>query len=234
MRPLHRSQVVPAARRFVAESILELGASRERRHASWTWSSDREWLHRPGDTAHISRLLLEDDTPTGRNARPNLRPWRTVRRVAVPHRRHRPSSSDLPACRPRGQTRGRFSHPCRVGDDAVSTPIAVMDESLLRAIVAEELARLLGPIWDAIAAPVRTDDVLIDAKAFAAILGTNRRTLRRLVLEQAVPAPMRIGGRIPRWRRIDVERWIQSGCQPPLALSMPRSRGSIARVEAGT
>lgn len=49
---------------------------------------------------------------------------------------------------------------------------------------------------------------LIDADEFARQLGVNVRTLRRMRHEGGVPKPIEIGNVI-RWRRADVERFLQ-------------------------
>ena len=114
----------------------------------------------------------------------------------------------------------------------MTAPVVIMDEAALRAIVADELARQLAPVKAALAAvaPAARHDDLLDAEQLAARLLVTARTLRRLVLERAVPAPMMIAGRIPRWRRIDVDRWLESGCQVDPALSIPARRGSMSPV----
>lgn len=49
---------------------------------------------------------------------------------------------------------------------------------------------------------------LLDAAEFARQLGVNVRTLRRMRHEGGVPKPIQIGNVI-RWRRADVERFLQ-------------------------
>ena len=42
----------------------------------------------------------------------------------------------------------------------------------------------------------------------AALLAVDARDLRRLVLEGAFPAPIKLGGRRIRWRRGTVRKWL--------------------------
>jgi excisionase family DNA binding protein len=57
---------------------------------------------------------------------------------------------------------------------------------------------------------------LLDIHAVARRLTVSERTVRRLVARGAMPAPVRLGALI-RWRRADLDRWIEEGC--------PASRG---------
>jgi predicted DNA-binding transcriptional regulator AlpA len=55
--------------------------------------------------------------------------------------------------------------------------------------------------------PTSGDDRLLDAAGVAALFGVNLRTLRRMRHEQRAPKPLT---KDPlRWRRSDVERWIE-------------------------
>jgi len=49
---------------------------------------------------------------------------------------------------------------------------------------------------------------LLDARQVAALLGISLPTLWRDVKRQCVPAPIRIGPRIVRWRLRDLERFV--------------------------
>ena len=58
--------------------------------------------------------------------------------------------------------------------------------------------------------------LLLDANAAAALCGLSRAKWFQLVRTGAVPAAIRtLGPRCPRWRRDDVERWIEAGCPRP-------------------
>lgn len=48
----------------------------------------------------------------------------------------------------------------------------------------------------------------VDAAELARHLGVNVRTLRRMRHEGAIPGPVRVG-RLVRWRRADVDRFLQ-------------------------
>lgn len=52
---------------------------------------------------------------------------------------------------------------------------------------------------------------LVDVRAFAAILGSSPRNIWRLRDGGLCPRPIRIG-RLVRWRKSDIEKWIADGC----------------------
>jgi len=52
---------------------------------------------------------------------------------------------------------------------------------------------------------------LLDVAAAAAMLGISQRSVWRLRDSGKIPPAVRIGGCI-RWRRHDIEAWIQAGC----------------------
>lgn len=64
---------------------------------------------------------------------------------------------------------------------------------------------------------------LITTEELAEILGMSKRTIWRLLSAGQIPQPVRIG-RSTRWRRDEVQRWIDSGC--PVAKN--------ASIEEGT
>lgn len=53
--------------------------------------------------------------------------------------------------------------------------------------------------------------ILIDTAALAALLGTTDRNLRRLMAAGRLPAPVLVGRR-KRWRRKEVEAWVDADC----------------------
>jgi predicted DNA-binding transcriptional regulator AlpA len=55
--------------------------------------------------------------------------------------------------------------------------------------------------------------LLIDTKTTAKLLNISARTLYRLDQEQAMPAPIRLGG-IIRWRVAEIIEWVDSDCTP--------------------
>ena len=56
--------------------------------------------------------------------------------------------------------------------------------------------------------PVAGPDALLDAKQVAAMFGVGVRTLRRWRHDDRLPKPLKLEGRL-RWRRADVERWLE-------------------------
>jgi len=54
---------------------------------------------------------------------------------------------------------------------------------------------------------------LLFADDVAALLRCSPRTVRRLVQFGRMPGPLKVG-RLARWRRSDVERWVADGCPP--------------------
>ena len=58
--------------------------------------------------------------------------------------------------------------------------------------------------------PPINDDALLSAQGLAEYLGVNVRTLRRWRHEGRIPDPISIG-RAQRWRRTDVDRWLEGG-----------------------
>ena len=114
--------------------------------------------------------------------------------------------------------------------------LVVIEPELLRRVVAEEIAKGTAPVLDALAnLPVsRSLTGLMTADEVADHLQIDIRTLQRLVHEGAVPAPLRIGGRIPRWRREDVDAWLAAGGNPvPRRLRSSRRAGSVSSVNTG-
>ncbi len=59
------------------------------------------------------------------------------------------------------------------------------------------------------------DALLMDARELAAELGVSLRTVVRLGQRNAIPAPVRLGRgvrSIRRWRRREIQSWIDQGC----------------------
>lgn len=65
--------------------------------------------------------------------------------------------------------------------------------------------------------------LLLTADQVAGMLQVSPRTLWRLVSAQKAIGPVRIGGNT-RWRREEVERWIDAGCPVPSPSENPRRR----------
>lgn len=54
--------------------------------------------------------------------------------------------------------------------------------------------------------------LLIDADTTSQLMGISQRTLHRLIAEKAIPEPVRISGRLLRWRLAELLEWIEAGC----------------------
>ena len=54
--------------------------------------------------------------------------------------------------------------------------------------------------------------LLIDTDTTAQLMSVSQRRLNRLVDEKAIPAPIRIAGRLVRWRLSELLEWIEAGC----------------------
>ena len=52
---------------------------------------------------------------------------------------------------------------------------------------------------------------MIDVDAIAELLGCSSRHVRRLADSGAMPRPIHLG-RLVRWRRADMDRWLAAGC----------------------
>lgn len=64
---------------------------------------------------------------------------------------------------------------------------------------------LLGKVPD-------TAGLLIDTKTMAKLLSVSTRTIMRLDDENAIPQPVRIGGKFIRWRLAELLAWMDGGC----------------------
>jgi len=98
------------------------------------------------------------------------------------------------------------------------SPIVVVSLADLDRIVGETLRReLLAVAVQASAAPTDPPPTapqsgppkgLLSPKEVAEIVTLSKRTIRRAVLSGTFPAPLEIGARAIRWRRVDVEFWL--------------------------
>ena len=109
-------------------------------------------------------------------------------------------------------------------------PFAVLDESAIRRIVSEELARQLEPIRAAMKTPAAapSDDPL-SRKDLQALLGVSSRTLRRMLLAGVLPAPIASSQRAVWWPRKAIAAWQESGglIQARQTLRIRKGRGSV-------
>lgn len=74
--------------------------------------------------------------------------------------------------------------------------------------------------------------LLIDMNTTAKLLGISRRALERMVAAQDILMPIRIAGRIPRWRLAELLEWIEAGCPHPSHWSYstnPSVRGKVLK-----
>jgi excisionase family DNA binding protein len=53
----------------------------------------------------------------------------------------------------------------------------------------------------------------LNVKQLAQILSLSGRSIYRLVDAGKLPQPLHIGGAV-RWRRSDIEQWLEQGCKP--------------------
>jgi excisionase family DNA binding protein len=61
----------------------------------------------------------------------------------------------------------------------------------------------------AVAAPL-----LLSADQVATVLSCSVRHVRRLIDSGHMPRPIKLGALL-RWRKIDIERWVEGGCPQP-------------------
>jgi predicted DNA-binding transcriptional regulator AlpA len=99
--------------------------------------------------------------------------------------------------------------------DPTAKSMLLFDEPALARLVGEEVQRRLEPILAALAAPATPSKPdLLKAEQLADMLQVDKRSIRRLLLEGALPFPIRLSDRIHRWRRSDIDAWLESGAPP--------------------
>ncbi len=54
--------------------------------------------------------------------------------------------------------------------------------------------------------------LMVDAKVMSQLLNVSSRTLSRLDDQQAIPAPIRLGNTMVRWRLTEILAWMDAGC----------------------
>lgn len=54
----------------------------------------------------------------------------------------------------------------------------------------------------------------LDAAGAAELLGVSRSTFWKLYSEGRTPEPLRLSGRVVRWRREELGAWVRAGCPP--------------------
>ncbi len=114
--------------------------------------------------------------------------------------------------------------------------LGVVDKATMRALIADVIDTKLSSLLDAVRAVSRppAPAELLTTDDLAALLQIDERTLRRLVREGAVPPPIRIAGRILRWRRADLDRWLDAGGNPvKKPFHAARRSGSMSPVQTG-
>jgi excisionase family DNA binding protein len=65
--------------------------------------------------------------------------------------------------------------------------------------------------------------LLLTAKQLAHLLNFSTRTIWRKLSVREIPEPVEIGN-IVRWRRAEVEAWIEGGCVPPVQRSTKKGK----------
>ena len=78
------------------------------------------------------------------------------------------------------------------------------------AILRDQLADGLQPRRLTTMPTNNESDTLLTAQGLADLLGCDVRSLRRWRHEGRIPEPLYIG-RVQRWRRADVDRWLEGG-----------------------
>ena len=68
------------------------------------------------------------------------------------------------------------------------------------------------------------ESLLIGDRDTAKLLGLGVRTLHRLRAGGEVPAPLKLGGRV-LWRRLDIESFVELGCDMPRWKALQARRG---------
>jgi excisionase family DNA binding protein len=56
--------------------------------------------------------------------------------------------------------------------------------------------------------------LIVDAAEAAELIGIARSTFWKLHSSGRTPAPLRLGGRVVRWRRDELAAWVAAGCPP--------------------
>lgn len=76
------------------------------------------------------------------------------------------------------------------------------------------------PIPTGSVSSARDPAALLDVQAVAAILGCSCRHVYRLADGGKMPTPVHLGALV-RWRRADIQAWIDGGCCPVRAPNKP-------------
>jgi predicted DNA-binding transcriptional regulator AlpA len=83
-------------------------------------------------------------------------------------------------------------------------------------------ALLLGKVPD-------TAGLLIDTRTTARLLSISSRTLKRMDELQVLPEPVRIGGKLVRWRLAEILAWMDAGCPNRKFWKYPEGPASTTR-----
>ena len=88
----------------------------------------------------------------------------------------------------------------------------------IKQATAEPLAQLVSTLGSGATPPVteapkpaEPKSKLLDVNAVAALIGASSRTVRRLADWGRMPRPVSLG-RMVRWQRSVIEKWIREGC----------------------
>jgi predicted DNA-binding transcriptional regulator AlpA len=81
-------------------------------------------------------------------------------------------------------------------------------------ILPEARARAANVLNGTPAEEVQAEDGLIDMKTVARLMKVAQRTAYRFLSMGAMPKPLRLSGKVVRWRADEIRSWIENGCPP--------------------
>ena len=61
---------------------------------------------------------------------------------------------------------------------------------------------------------VTQSQVMLSDKQVCELLGVSRSHFWRMISAGLAPKQVHVGGRVSRWRRTDIDAWIQNDCKP--------------------
>ncbi|MDR1612087.1 MAG: helix-turn-helix domain-containing protein [Planctomycetota bacterium] len=74
-----------------------------------------------------------------------------------------------------------------------------------------------------------TGNLLIDARETATLCGMSRAAWHKQLASGRIPCPVKIG-RLSRWRRRELESWIDAGCPARQKWDVLQSDGKHGRI----
>tara|TARA_B100001123_G_scaffold142392_1_gene165414 strand:+ start:266 stop:493 length:228 start_codon:yes stop_codon:yes gene_type:complete len=63
--------------------------------------------------------------------------------------------------------------------------------------------------------PSEFPNALIDSAELAKFLGVSQQTVKRWACNGVMPKGRRVGPRLMKWNRAEIEAWIDGGCERP-------------------